>query len=301
MKKYFSLASALMLALSMGMTSCSNDLDEVQAPAEQQPETHILYLNASAPNAETRAAVSGVSGSDAIKITGWKDGDVLKGWWAKSVREPGQFTPTVTYGSVTFAFDEATSTFKSTPTTYTAEDIVFITHGMDGGSPSSWERSYYYYKFSNSPTTLTSDFSNIPLWGRANVSGGNLTANMQLPDNFALVCVHNESGASINIKVNVNGYDTGYLKDFGINGEYRSSTDPKTDPTAGTFKTFCDNLCTVDDALSVPIANQEKVYLPIRVDKPLYVYVNNSTTPFKQAAINTLTAGKVYKATYTGQ
>ena len=296
MKKYFSLASALMLALSMGMTSCSNDLDEVQAPVEQQPETHILYLTASAPNTETRAAVSGVSGSDAIKITGWKDGDVLKGWWVKSEGDP--WDPTVTYGSVTFTFVEATSTFTSAPTTYNAGDIVFITHGMDGGSTTTWGENEYYYNFLNSPTTLASDFSNIPLWGIANVSGGNLTANMQLPNNFALVCVHNESGAPINIKVKVTDAVNGYLKDFGIKGQYRSDT---SDPKAGTFRTFCNNLGIVDAAVSVPIADQEKVYLPIRVDNPLYVYVNNNATPFKSAASGTLTAGKVYKATYTGE
>ena len=295
MKKYFSLASALMLALSMGMTSCSNDLDEVQAPAEQQPETHILYLNASAPDAETRAAVSGVSGSDAIKITGWKDGDVLKGWWAKpgaDRRDPP------TYGSVTFTFVEATSTFTSDPTPYTAEDIVFITHGIiDGGSTSSWSAGGYIYIFNNSPITLASDFSNIPLWGIANVSGGNLTANMQLPNNFALVCVHNESGAPINIKVKGSTYDTSFLKDFSIWGKYEGISDPKD----GTFRIFYKNLGNVDAAVSVPIAKQEKVYLPIRVDEPLNVYVNNSATPFKSAASGTLTAGKVYKATYTGE
>lgn len=316
MKKYFSLASALMLALSMGMTSCSNDLDEVQAPAEQQPETHILYLNASAPDAETRAYVDGVAGKDAIKITGWKQDDVLKGWWVTPdpdyLTNPGgsNWVPSA-YGSVTFKFNAATQKFESESTTVALTDIKFVTHGLDTGTTNVWgnmgssRRPTYTYKYLFSTTAdlqvdLDNHFTNIPLCAVApTVSGDELVANMQLPNNFALVCIHNASSSSIAVTLctAVMGSSLQYTKEFRLGCNYQSTVE---DWTSGSFDVAWRNVTyTAGEAAVKNIGVGEKAYLPFKVGQIKAIYVNG--TEFKDMSSLSLTAGKVYKATYTGE
>ena len=315
MKKYFSLASALMLALGMGMTSCSNDLDEVQAPAEQQPETHILYLKASAPNAETRAYVEGTAGSDAIKITGWKQGDVLKGWWVTPAPNYSTgSTPPVTkvpsdYGSVTFTFNATTQKIESESTTVALADIKFVTHGLDTGTANAWGNngddfmpSYLYQHLFSTTADLQVDldnhFTNIPLCAVApTVSGDELVANMQLPNNFALVCIHNASSSSIAVTLCTADWGSSkqYTKEFRLGCNYRSTDE---DWKNGSFGVAWRNTTfTAGEAAVKNIGVGEKAYLPFKAGEIEAIYVNG--TQFKD--MSSLTAGKVYKATYTGE
>ena len=295
MKKYFSLASALMLALSMGMTSCSNDLDEVQAPAEQQPEMHKLYLSATAPNStETRAYVEGVEGSDyAIKITGWKAGDKLYGIYMKDPEDMGGIIEGEV-GMVEFKFNGSTKEFESdlVPTSVTNEEIKYFLHGnnptvsgnlseMDGRS--SINATFLFSGFNM--VDIENNSTDIPMWGKASVVGEKLAADMQLPPTLALVCVHNNSGSEIEVSIDmVIGGNTYPMKGLGL--QVTSSLNFMTRNSGAA-------------ALTTTIPAGGKAYLPMRSGSYDYK-VKVGGTVIGTKAGSTITAGKVYKLIYTG-
>lgn len=300
MKKYFSLASALMLALSMGMTSCSNDLDEVQAPAEQQPEMHKLYLSATAPNTpETRAYVEGTADSDAITITGWKAGDKLYGIYMKNPQDAGGIIEGEV-GMVEFEFKSSTNEFESdlVPASISNDKILYFLHGnnptvMSGGKFTDWSEmggdleinaTFLFSGFEM--VNLDTHSTDIPMWGKASVDGEKLAANMQLVPGLALVCVHNESGSEIEVGMDfVTGGGTAYpIKGLGL--QVTSSLNFQTRNTG-------------DAALTTTIPAGGKAYLPMRSGSWDYnVKVNGTVIGTKAKA--TITAGKVYKLIYTG-
>lgn len=298
MKKFFSIASALMLALGMGMTSCSNDLDEVQAPAELQAEMHKLYLTATAPNSpQTRAYVEGTADNDAITITGWKAGDKLYGIYMKDPQDMGGVLEGEV-GMVEFEFKSSTNEFESEPTSVTNDQIKYFLHGnnptvMSGGKIT--DMSEMGEGMEVNATFLFSGFNmvdienhstDIPMWGEASVNGeGKLAANMQLVPDLALVCVHNESGSEIEVSMDmVIGGNTHQMKGLGL--QYDGSLNFQTRNTGAA-------------ALTTTIPNGGKAYLPMGSDFYDYSVKVNGTVIGTKAS-STITAGKVYKLIYTG-
>ena len=293
MKKYFSLASALMLALGMGMTSCSDDLDEVQAPAEQQPEMHKLYLTATAPNStETRAFVEGTAGSDAFTITGWKNGDKLYGIYQIVTEDMGDDWKEGKPGMVEFEFKSSTNKFESedVPATITNDKIAYFIHG-EGALGGSMNLTYmdgdWYPNFRFVPTNFAqtvdvdNHFTGIMMSGDASVDGeGNLTTNMQLPNNLAFICLHNDSESPITAKlIDTNNYITeSYM---GMSGSRQYNVNRNADS---------------NQALTAEIPAHGKAYLPVMRSSSTYkVEVNGNMVAEKAGGI---TAGKVYKLTY---
>lgn len=293
MKKYFSLASALMLALSMGMTSCSNDLDEVQAPVEQQPEMHKLHLKATAPNTPaTRAFIEGVAGKEeAFTITGWKNGDKLYGIY-QIVTEDEGWMINGEPGMVEFEFKSSTNEFEyeNVPATITNDKIVYFIHG-EGALGGSMKLTYmdgdWYPNFSFVPTNFAqtvdvdNHFTGIMMSGVASVDGeGNLTTNMQLPNNLAFICLHNDSESPITAKlIDTNNYITGSF--MGMSGSRQYNVDRNADS---------------NKALVAQIPAHGKAYLPVMRSSSTYkVEVNGNEIAEKTGGI---AAGKVYSLTY---
>ena len=292
MKKYFSLASALMLALGMGMTSCSNDLDEVQAPAEQQPEMHKLHLKATAPNsAETRAFIEGVAGyEDAFTITGWKNGDKLYGIYQIVTEDMGDMKEGVP-GIVEFTFNGSTNEFESEETSVTNDKIAYFIHGegaLGGGTMRlDYQDGDWYSSFRFVPTNFAqtvdvdNHFTGIMMSGEASVDGeDNLTTNMQLPNNLAFICLHNDSESPITAKlIDTNNYITeSYM---GMSGSRQYNVNRNADS---------------NKALIAQIPAHGKAYLPVMKSSSTYkVEVNGNEIAEKTGGI---VAGKVYKLTY---
>lgn len=302
MKKYISLASALMLALGMGMTSCSNDINEVQAAAEQQPEMHKLYLNATVADAETRAYVEGVDGSDAIKITGWKDGDKLYGIYQIVTNDMG----TIKNGkpdTVVFTFNGSTNKFESKETSVTKEQIKYFIHGdiaSIGDSPKFNDRdgtlsvsAMFYFTEPFLTVDVEDNFSDLPMWGKASVNGeGELTVDMKMPSQLAFVCLHNTTNSPIEVKINLIS---------GTNNYY----------VTGSRVQFTTSNCAFQYGLGAPddIANaavktipaKGKAYLPIQAASNKVwtekVIVNGHEYASKDD--NMFQSGKVYKLEYS--
>ena len=283
MKKYFSLASALMLALCMGMTSCSSDLDEVQAPAEQQTELKKLYLTATAPNSpETRAYVSGTTESDAITISGWKDGDKIYGIYRTTDDEPGK---------VEFTFNGSTNEFESESTSVTNDQITYFVHGNIASIDGTYSETYFdamvYFTQPFLTVDLENNFTNLPLYGAACVDGGKLTANMQLAKNMAFVCLHNNTSSDINVKL---------IMSNGTTSNYVRSSRFKMSPSGNNFD-FQYNFMSGETAEKTIPANG-KAYLPIETGS-LYTYkVVVDSNIFKEKPQSEFVAGKVYKLFY---
>lgn len=290
MKKYFSLASALMLALGMGMTSCSNDLDEVQAPVEQQPEMHKLYLTATAPNStETRAFVEGTAGSDAFTITGWKNGDKLYGIY-QIVTEDRGYEKIGIPGTLEFTFNGSTNEFESEETSVTNDQIAYFIHGegaLGGYMRLNYEDGSWYPSFSFVPTNfaqtvnVSSHFTGIMMSGVASVDGeGNLTTNMQLPNNLAFICLHNDSESPITAKLI---HSEKYITEsyMGMSGSRQYNVNRNVDS---------------NQALTAEIPAHGKAYLPaMRTSTSYKVEVNGNEIAVKTGSI---VAGKVYSLTY---
>lgn len=291
MKKYFSLASALMLALSMGMTSCSNDLDEMVT--EQQPEMRKLYLSATAPNTpETRAYVEGTADSDAIRITGWKAGDKLYGIYQNVTEDAGN----TIYGapaSVEFEFNG--TEFESEETTVTKEQIAYFIHGngsLGGNMKLDYDNSRRKWKpnFQFIPTNLASKVdveghdTDILMFGNASVDGEKLTADMQLPKYMTFICLHNDCDSPITAKlINVSGSENDYLSAF-----YMSVI------SSGTSVNVSRDTDS-EAALKAEIPAHGKAYLPtFRYSGTTIVEVNGTMVASKTGT----EAGKVYKLTY---
>ena len=295
MKKYFSLASALMLALSMGMTSCSNDLDEVQAPAEQQPEEQIIYLSAKAPNSpETRAYIDGVDGSDAIKITGWKQGDVLKAFWSQGY--DGE-------GLIEFTFDESINKFVGTlPTGVNQSDVKLVTQGFSSlGSQKTWEEygpdmfdiGLILYADDDLIVDIDGHFSNLPLCGYASFTDDELTADMTLPEGFSLVCIHNNSAATISVKMKEQWYGNGYYNPLCLDGYLKCSYESLSEATWDMVP-LNNTTSKLDRAKSQSIEARQKVYFPMSEGTEIWV----NDTKFKDALFDSFKSGKVYKLIY---
>lgn len=296
MKKYFSLASALMLALGMSMTSCSNDLDEVQAPAEQQPEEQIIYLSAKAPDSPaTRAYIDGVEDSDAIKITGWKHGDVLKAIWTKGPYDDN--------GLIDFTFDESIHKFVGTlPTGVSQSDVKFVTQGFSSLQDFYWEeyQEEYSIELNLYAEDLTVDidghFSNLPLCGYASFTDDELTADMTLPDGYSLVCIHNNSAATITVKMKDAYWGNGYYNPLCFDADFTCDGAPLSEaywdwlPKRNTTSSLA-------KAKSQSIDAGKKAYFPMYFGTEIWV----NDTKFKDALVSSFKSGKVYKTTYTGE
>ena len=296
MKKYFSLASALMLALGMGMTSCSNDLDEVQAPAEQQPEEQIIYLSAKAPDSPaTRAYIEGVEGyEDAIKITGWKDGDVLKAFWSQGY--DGE-------GLIEFTFDESINKFVGTlPSGVSQSDVKLVTQGFSSlGSRKTWEEygpdMFDIGLILNADDDLIVDidghFSNLPLCGYASFTDDELTADMTLPEGFSLVCIHNNSAATISVKMKETWRGNGYYNPLCLDGYLKCSYESLSEAT-WDIAPLHNTTGIQSNAKSQSIDAGQKAYFPMC--KGTEIWVND--TKFKDALSDSFKSGKVYKVIY---
>lgn len=304
MKKYFSLASALMLALSMGMTSCSNDLDEVQAPVEQQAELHKLHLSASAPqSSETRSYIEGVASSDAIKITGWKDGDIIWGVYYADDEKAG---------FLKFMFDGTTKVFDSEETSVTNDKILWFLTGdfdVDNAINNSFRNpdnpartSAGFILESTNPLMnieLENNSSDIPMMGIASVVEGQLTTSMALAGNMAFICLHNNSTESINVKMNA--YYTSQNAGSDITGfKCRFSYRPSSDQLSFNLEQY---ETPGSDPVAVAIPSGDKVYLPVLKKSytgcKLRVIINdNTTTPFAEKDANDFVPGKIYKLIY---
>lgn len=298
MKKYFSLASALMLALGMGMTSCSNDLDEVQAPTEQQPEMHKLHLSASTPQApQTRSYIEGVADKDAIKITGWKDGDII---W-------GVYYADDECGFLKFTFNGSTKVFDSEETSVTNDQIRwFVTGDFDVDNVINNMLSYYSVGFvleSTNPLMnidLENNSSDIPMWGTASVVEGQLTTSMDLAGNMAFICLHNNSTESINVKM-IAYYPFSSSSDNITGFKCRFSFESLFDELSFNLEQYENE----GSPVAVDIESGDKVYLPVLKKTytgcNLRVIINdNTTTPFAEKDANDFVPGKVYKLIYTG-
>ena len=316
MKKYFSLASALMLALGMGMTSCSNDLDEV-VTEEQQTELHKLHLTASVPqSSETRSYIEGVENSDAIKITGWRDGDVIYGVYPYDVEEHSHGSEG-SLGHLPFRFNGTTKQFDTDLTGVNAGDIKYFVSGdinlteesnswgYYGTDPMDGERYYYYYEMNNANDALqinvAENSAKIPMWGNASLDGeGNLTTDMQLSGSMAFICVHNGSAAPIEVRL---GYSVTWSATFKpyVTCEYFKLDSSIPD----TFITYWDASTDRAVARITTIPAGEKAYLPVAInnDDIVKVMIGDQThdNAFKSKVSNTFTPGKVYKVNYTGE
>ena len=319
MKKYFSLANALMLALSMN--SCSDDINEVQAPVEQQPQLHKLHLTASVPqSSETRSYVEGVAGSDAIKITGWRDGDVIYGIYPVIEDDMG-WMKMGTLGRLAFEFNGTTKEFESDLTGVNAEEIRYFiygdfdfTKGYGGGyhyDSDSGEDLYQYFYLNDPDNPLQIDVagnsSKIPMWGKASVQAGQLTTDMKLADAMALLCVHNDSEAPIEVRL---GYQY-----TGSNGTVYSyyftipyiDLEANDDPGDEFFKYLLQSDQDRAKAAYTTIPKGEKAYIPVRIVSWLTydvkVMINEQThdNAIKSKVENTFVPGKVYKVIYTGE
>lgn len=294
MKKYFSLASALMLALSMGMTSCSNDLDEVVT--EKQPEMHKLYLKATAPNStETRAFIEGVDGKeDAFTITGWKNGDKLYGIYQNVTNymtdDMKQGKPAI----VEFEFKSSTNEFESedVPATITNDKILYFIHG-EGGLGGNMKLDYIYgwdVNFTFVPTSFAqtvdveNHFTGIMMSGVANVDGeGNLTTDMRLPNNLSFICLHNDSELAITAKlIEIVSTTVYYVSN--------SFMDMSGSRIYNVYRDVDSN-----KALTAEIPAHGKAYLPVQKTRNTFkVEVNGSMVASKTGT----EAGKVYSLTY---
>lgn len=299
MKKYFSLASALMLALSMGMTSCSNDIDEVVT--EKQPEMHKLYLSATAPNStETRAFVEGVAGyEDAFKITGWKDKDKIYGIYQYVTQDRG----TRKNGEprkVEFTFNGSTNKFESEPTSITNDQIKYFIHGditSIGGSNKFNDMNGSITvdaNFNFAEPFLTVDVeghsTNLPMWGTASVAEGELTTDMQLASQLAFICLHNTTNSPITVKM---------VQRYGTADYYATGSRVQLMTSNCYFQYASDNLAS---AAEKTIPANGKAYLPVQAMSyntcTVKVIVNDSEFATKDD--NLFQAGKVYKLIYPG-
>lgn len=109
---------------------------------------------------------------------------------------------------------------------------------------------------------------------------------MQLVPDLALVCVHNESGSSIVVSMDmVIGGNTYPMKGLGL--QYYGSLNFMTRNTGAA-------------ALTTTIPDGGKAYLPMK--RSSYEYkVKVGETVIGTRAGSTITAGKVYKLIYTGE
>ena len=305
MKKIFSIASALMLALGMGMTSCSNDLDEVQAPVEQQAELHKLHLSASAPqSSETRSYIEGVADKDAIKITGWKDGDII---W-------GVYPAASECGFLKFTFNGSTKVFDSEDTSVANDQIRwFVTGDFDVDNvinnmfmdyPSRPERTSARFILNSTNPLMNIDLENnssdIPMWGTASVVEDQLTTSMDLAGNMAFICLHNNSTESINVKMIA--YYGSVSSSYDITGfKCRFSYIPRDEELFFNLEQYENE----GSPVAVDIESGDKVYLPVLKKSytgcKLRVIINgNTTTPFAEKDANDFVPGKIYKLIYPG-
>lgn len=297
MKKFFSIASALMLALGLGMTSCSNEIDEVQAPVEQQPELHKLYLSATAPDSpETRAYVEGVEGKDAIKITGWKDGDAIYGIYQIVTYNSSNVNKYGEPGKVKFTFNGSTKEFESEPTSVNQRDIKYFIHG----DVTKIVGSYNVLNLVDVKTDIKIDFAepfltvdvennftDLPLYGEASVVGGKLTTNMQLVNDLAFVCLHNSISYPIDVKLVMNnGSEDKYVT--GLRVEIKDG------------KAMFQNVSASTGGAKITIPAKGKAYLPIQTStNHQYTYkVMVGSFEFASKDDTQFQAGKVYKLDY---
>lgn len=273
MKKLFSIASALMLALGMGMTSCSNDFDE--ASNKQQPEeTKVLYLTATTPDASTRSHVENVGSTNNIKITGWNDGDVVYGVY--------QTSSASAYLCSEFTYNSSLGKFSaSVPTDVTVDDFKYFIHGNINNSGSNFSSSSYNFSFAfiELPTVdIANSTTTIPLVGEAGVSGTELTANMQLFPNLALIRFENKTPPpSVNVEIMVGSTSikhTRYIR--GDSGWYMGN----------------------DTSPNYSVDANSTVYLPVSTanNNKISIYVNSAQLGDSRK----LEAGKIYHVVYSG-
>lgn len=310
MKKIFSVASALMLVLSMDMTSCSNNIDEVETM--QQAEMHQLHLCASIPQtAETRSFIENVAGKeDAIKITGWKNGDLIYGLYP--IVTDDSMAPTSLrgeLGKLTFTFNGTTNEFVSESTTVSQDEIKCFVYGDFDFTKGSTD--YYYesgdemfYGDFHQKNPLTIDvanhFTNIPMYGAASVVAEKLSADMQMVSDLAFLCLKNNSSAAIDVRIALlNEPNLYYLGE----GDNSISFHLNIDPHSG--EDFQIEMPLSKTAAVTKIEAGEKAYLPIgcfNLDWPVQVIINDGDAiPFASKAMKDFSPGMIYKLTYTGE
>lgn len=206
MKKLSTIVSTLMLIMSMALvTSCSSDNDFVnEKPVLPEQGTRIVTLKASAlMGGESRVAVEGVEGKeDAFRITGWKDGDVVKVLALKNVGNSDE---------IEFSYDASKEVFTGeVPNSAALSDLKYAyVGGRLEGTPSlniygEWEISI------NTPIAI-SDPKDCFLFGTVSVDGESISAALSAP--YALACVHNNTSRDIEVGqiTSNNDFLNGYL------------------------------------------------------------------------------------------
>ncbi len=197
MKKLYTAASILMLALSMSLTTaCSNDNDLVTdkpvAPEQPAEGLRIVTLRATADmGAETRVVTEGMSGKDdAFRITGWKDGDVVK---VMALKNDGSKTNR----EILFTYNASTREFTgSVPNEFELNDLAYAYVG--GGVayvryPQYEDWSYFEV---NTPIAITNP-EDCFLCGKVIVDDDAISAILTAP--YALACVHNNTEEDIEV------------------------------------------------------------------------------------------------------
>ena len=285
MKKFYTIASALMLAMSMTMmTACSSENDPVidEPVVPEQPTTRIVTLKATANmGAETRVAVEGIDGKeDAFRITGWKNDDVVK---VLALKEDGSGA----YNEISFTYNASTETFTGTvPPEF---DLSELKYAYVGGSfrdamPNPFTKEWDIIRIRTS--IAISDPEDCFLFGNVSVDGESISANLSAP--YALACVHNNTSADIEVGQirNANDYFWG-----GLSYRYES--------TASSFKFGSGSTADASMAEKYTVPAGQKAYFVIPpkdeegdIYYGLYDFTNEKVIAAPKESI---TPGKVYK------
>ncbi len=293
MKKFYTAASTLLLALSMAMTTaCSSDSDHVidqhpVVPEQPAEDTRTVTLKASTTlGDETRISTEGVKDKeDAFRITGWKDGDVVNVmtyWFLQS----DYWTETL------FTYNENTKEFtgKLNTNRYKLEHLKYAYVGC-----CTDERNAGF--FHTDPPTLRI-FIKVPiaftnpedcfLFGNVTIDGeSSISADLSAP--YALACFHNNTNSAIEV-----GQVT-------QNGQFLTKKLCYTLIEEGSFE-FKSTLSDIaSEALKITVPAGSKAYFvipPKSADGTMYGLYDFTNDITIAAPKENVTPGKVYKVMY---
>lgn len=278
MKKFYTFASTLMLALSMAlMTACSNDNDLVIDKTVVAEGSRTVTLKVTADmGAETRVATQGLDGKDdAFRITGWKDGDEVK---VLALESDGSEH----YEEITFTYDANTGEFTgSVPNGFELNELKYA---YVGGKikEALLDDECDWVSIDISTPIAISDPEDCFLFGDVIVDGKSISANLTAP--YALACVHNNTRENIEVG-QITAFDD-FLE------EYLSYTFD-----GASFK-FVGDIIDGEHPLKYTVPAGQKAYFVI---PPRYSYgytyygLYDFTNGNIIAAPKDITIGKVYK------
>lgn len=298
MKKFYTAASTLLLTLSMAMTtSCSSDSDHVinqQPVVPEQPaeDTRTITLKAlTTLGDETRISTEGVEGKeDAFRITGWKNGDLVKvmTYWCL---QSDYWTETL------FTYNKGTNEFTGQlDKHFKLEDLkyAYVGSSANGHNASNLSDPNFSLQIHIEVPIGFKNPEDCFLFGNVKIDGeSSISAELSAP--YALACFHNNTNSAIEVgQVTQNGqFLTKKLcYTLLVNEDTRKE---------GSFEFKSTLSDDASKALKITVPAGSKAYFvipPKSADGTMYGLYDFTNDITIAAPKENVTPGKVYKVKY---